>query len=135
MSSEDRPHDNGPLQNEALVSSEQIFKKLLSYSLNLNHVSTRQGGHSGRDKAILFREVLGILGDDQDSVEALRDDILKAILLIPGRFHGTTIHGRSYTVDFLCIRGVKSATVRTGWKYVDGSDVPIMATCYILRKA
>ena len=94
--------------------------KLTRYCLDPD---SRQGRH----KARVFEAALGF--NRANYVDLLRA-IRKGILTCDGRLIGRTIHGELWQVDLPIAGPSGAATVRTGWIYEEGSDVPRLTTAF-----
>jgi hypothetical protein len=98
--------------------------KFVDYCLNPHH-------KDGRHKARLFRALLGF---DQANCDDLIGAIRIGIMTHEAEYLGQTAHGFLWRVD-LPITGPKgTATVRTGWIYEKGQDVPRLTTAYVLSQ-
>jgi uncharacterized protein len=96
--------------------------KFIEYCLDLHH-------EDGRHKARVFKAALGF---DQTTYADLIDAIRTGIMQCEAEYLGETAHGLLWRVD-LPITGPRgSATVRTGWIYEKGTDVPRLTTAYVL---
>lgn len=107
-----------------LPNHEQAFiaiEKLKDYSLDPLHPT-------GKDKAIVFKSVLGLT--DQDA-GFLGEAILKALPkgeAVPGR---EDQYGKRYLVDIKIHNLDKEVIVRTGWIIKKNEDFPRLTTCYV----
>ena len=98
--------------------------KLRDYCLNPSHPR-------GRHKARVFASVLRIMQSDADW---LRVRLLDAALQEDVTEGEADEYGRRYVLDFKCVKGDRSATVRSGWIVRQAENVPRLATCYVLSK-
>ena len=112
---------------EKLPNFENAYigiEKLTEYSLNELH-------HIGKEKAIVFKSVLGLTSEN-------------AILLKEAIFKGTAVnpcikkekdkYGERFSVNLKVRIFEKEATITTGWIIKSGEDFPRLTTCYINRK-
>jgi len=82
----------------------------------------------GRHKARVFEAALGFdLSNHVGLIEAIRD----GILVHEARQVGTTAHGELWQVDVPVTGPTGTASVRTGWIYEEGSDVPRLTTAFV----
>lgn len=83
----------------------------------------------GGSKAHVFERVLGY---NQSNWQGLLDQILRGIRTAPARQGVVDQYGARFTVDIL-VRGPTgaTATVRTGWIYRTGYNVPDLITLFI----
>ncbi len=107
-----------------LPNHQQAFiaiEKLKDYCLNPFHPT-------GKDKAIVFKSVLALTGQDAGF---LREAIIKALPqceAVPGR---EDQYGKRYTVDVKIRNLDQEVTVRTGWIIKKNEDFPSLTTCYV----
>ena len=99
--------------------------KFVDYCLDPHH-------EDGRHKARVFKAVLGFdRTNHADLIAAIRTGIMNH----EAEHMGETAHGLLWRVD-MPIAGPKgTATVRTGWIYEKGQDVPRLTTSYVLSHA
>jgi len=108
-----------PNHQQALIAIE----KLKDYCLNPVHPT-------GKDKAVVFKAVLGITDRDADF---LKEAIIKALSkgeIVLGR---EDQYGKRYTVDVKIRTFDKEAIVRTGWIIKKNEGFPTLTTCYVNR--
>jgi hypothetical protein len=106
-------------------------EKMEGYALNSTHVAIQSGGSSGKDKARVFKSVLGF---DESNCDVLRQHILDEL-----PFHEAVLetekrqYGKAYHVD-LPILGINgnTANVRTAWILRVGTDYPSLITLMVL---
>jgi hypothetical protein len=98
--------------------------KLTRYCLDLTH-------EDGRHKARVFESALGF---DQSNAGDLIRAIGTGIMVHKAEYVGETMHGLLWRVDLPLAGPGGSATVRTGWIYEKGKDVPRLTTAYVLGK-
>ena len=96
--------------------------KFVDYCLDPHH-------DDGHHKARVFKALLGFeRANHADLIAAIG----RGILTHEAEYVGETAHGFLWRVD-LPITGPRgSATVRTGWIYEKGKDVPRLTTAYVL---
>lgn len=98
-------------------------KKLTRYCLD---PTSRKGQH----KARVFKTALGFdLSNYIDLIEAIRE----GIMISEARMVGKTAHGELWQVDMPVAGPTGTASVRTGWIYEEGSDVPRLTTAFVRR--
>jgi hypothetical protein len=96
-------------------------RKLLDYVLDPD-------SPQGRHKARVFKRALGYdRSNHLDLLASIRDGILAQ----EARLVGTTTHGELWQVDLPIAGPGGTASVRTGWIYEEGSDVPRLTTAYV----
>jgi hypothetical protein len=96
-------------------------RKLTRYCLD---PGSRLGGH----KARVFKSALGF---DRSNHVGLLKAIRDGILIAEARPVGRTAHGELWQVDLPITGPNGTASVRTGWIYEEGSDVPRLTTAYV----
>jgi filamentous hemagglutinin len=97
--------------------------KLTRYCLDPGH-------EDGRHKARVFKSALGYdLANAAELISAIRTGIMSH----EAEYVGETAHGFLWRVDLLIAGPGGRATVRTGWIYEKGKDVPRLTTAYVLR--
>jgi hypothetical protein len=109
-----------PEAGEAVVDMD----KLLGYCLNPEHPR-------GRHKARVFASALGIAPAD---AEFLRARLLEAAGKCDATAGEADEYGQRYILDFECIKGDRSATVRSGWIVRRGEIFPRLTSCYVLSE-
>lgn len=96
-------------------------RKLTRYCLDMN-------SRSGRHKARVFKAALGFdLSNYIDLIRAIRD----GITIYEARLVERTVHGELWQVDMPVTGPTGAASVRTGWIYEEGSDVPRLTTAFV----
>lgn len=114
--------DTMPILHHAHVAViEQA--KLTRYCLHPGH-------GDGRHKARVFKSALGY---DLSNVAGLISAIRSGIMIHEAQYLGATAHGSLWRVDMVIDGPGGRATVRTGWIYEKGKDVPRLTTAYVLR--
>lgn len=108
----------------AVLKAVVDFGKLTRYCLDREH-------EDGRHKARVFK---GALGFDQTNAADLIGAVRKAIISCPAEYLGVVAHGELWRVDLPIAGPGGTATVRTGWIYEKGSDVPRLTTAYVLSR-
>ena len=98
-----------------------IDEKLSQYSLNDQHAT-------GAHKARVFKSALGYDHGNAQNLSAQIKEGIKREPAIPG---AVDEHGVRFTVDVRVTGPAGSATVRTGWIYQTGTDVPRMTTGFV----
>jgi hypothetical protein len=83
----------------------------------------------GRHKARVFKALLGF---DQTNHSSLIEAIRGGIMAHEAEYVGVTAHGVLWRVDMPITGPRGTATVRTGWIYEQGQDVPRLTTAYVL---
>jgi hypothetical protein len=96
--------------------------KLRDYSLDPAH-------KEGRHKARVFAAALGLTRNDTDW---LRDQLLAVARTSNCQLGRKTDHGQRYLLDFVLVRGSKSARLRSIWNVRPDEDFPRLITCYVL---
>ena len=93
--------------------------KIEGYALNPSHEAVRPGGSSGKNKARVFKSVLGF---DQSNWELLQQCIKE-----------DNEYGKRYNVTLL-ITGPngRAVDVLTAWIVKSGTDYPVLTTTYIV---
>ena len=109
------------LRNAHAAVIEQT--KLTRYCLHPAH-------EDGRHKARVFKSALGY---DRTNAADLISAIRTGIMTHAAQHVGTTAHGSLWRVDMVIDGPGGRATVRTGWIYEKGKDVPRLTTAYVLR--
>lgn len=107
-----------------LPNHEKAFitiEKLADYCLNSFHPI-------GKDKAKVFKLVLGLTDQDADY---LKEVILKALPKHKASIMREDQYGKRYTVDVKIRNLEKEAIVRTGWIIKKDEDFPRLTTCYV----
>jgi len=99
------------------------LKKLVGYSLDRDH-------RVGRNKALVFRSALGI---GKENADLLLTALRQAAATEEAVYLETDAYGRHYRIDFNITGPGGTATVRSGWCIDPDSEVPRLATCYVLR--
>jgi hypothetical protein len=112
-----------PILNNAYVAIIEP-DKLTRYCLDLSH-------EDGRHKARVFKTALGF---DQSNADDLIRAIRTGIIVHEAEYVGETRHGLLWRVDLPLAGPGGSATVRTGWIYEKGRDVPRLTTAYVLGR-
>lgn len=97
-------------------------RKLRDYCLNFEHPT-------GKHKATLFRDKLGLLIDDADGLQA---KLLEIIRTHEAEAYKLDQCGQRYRLDFLMDWKERSATIRSGWIVEIDSDIPRLTSCYPL---
>ena len=111
-----------PILRNAIVAVIEPAK-LTRYCLNPDSLR-------GHDKARVFKAALGFdLSNHIDSMRAIRD----SIMVSEARPIGRTAHGELWQVDMAIAGLTGTASVRTGWIYEEGGDVPRLTTAYVRR--
>ncbi len=98
--------------------------KLRDYCLSSMHPR-------GRHKARIFASALGIA---QVDAEFLRARLLDAALECDATVGEADEYGQRYILDFECIKGDQTATIRSGWMVRRGESFPRLTTCYVLSE-
>lgn len=100
-----------------------VDRKINGYTLNPQHVD-------GAHKARVFKSVLGYDASNSAGLVAQIREGVRIRRAIPGKI---TRYGVQFGVD-VPVKGPRgSATVRTGWNYDLGSDIPRLTTA-VVRK-
>jgi hypothetical protein len=110
------------LKNARIAVIERT--KLARYCLDPNH-------EDGRHKARTFKAALGF---EQANADDLISAIRSGIMTGEADYLGETAHGFLWRVDLPIAGPGGSATVRTGWIYEKGKDVPRLTTAYVLGR-
>lgn len=98
-------------------------EKLHEYCLSLEHPK-------GKDKAFLFKELLGIT---VENAEILVEAILIAVK-DQEAIHTKTINfGELYQVDFPFYKNQRKFIIRSCWIIKKGTKIPALTTCFILK--
>jgi hypothetical protein len=102
-----------------------VAAKLIGYCLNKSHPT-------GRHKARVFESVLGVTADNADILaQALRDAATNS----EARIKDISDEATKYEIE-LTVEGPRGiATVRSGWILEQGSQIPRLTTCYIVRRS
>jgi hypothetical protein len=97
-------------------------RKFTDYALNPDHPV-------GGNKARVFESALGF---NRSNWQELRDQLLAGLRRIPAQVGKVDAHGARFTVD-IPVTGPNGATVtvRTGWIFRAGSDVPDLTTLFV----
>ena len=121
-------HPNAlPNYQNAVIPRE----KLEGFALNPIHKAARPGGSSGKDKARVFKSVLGF---DQSNCEALKQRILDELPFYEAVLETErSQYGKVYRVD-ISILGANgnTANVRTAWIIRRGTVYPSLVTLWVL---
>lgn len=123
MAQDSTPHQNAlPNYQNAVIPREKLEK----YCLDPQHVSLPYGKSGGKDKARVFKAVLGF---EQGDWELLKDRILEALPYHEAIVRHEDEHGKRYTVQ-IAITGPngKREMVLTGWIIRPGTDYPFLTT-------
>jgi filamentous hemagglutinin len=112
-----------PILRNARIAVVQRAK-LTRYCLDPTH-------EDGRHKARVFQAALGF---DQANAADLISAIRTGIMSHEAEHAGETAHGSLWRVDVLIAGPGGIATVRTGWIYEKGKDVPRFTTAYVLGR-
>jgi hypothetical protein len=96
--------------------------KFVDYCLDAHH-------EDGRHKARVFKARLGF---EQTNHADLIAAIRAGIMTHEAEYVGEIAHGFLWRVDMLITGPRGTATVRTGWIYEKGQDVPRLTTAYVL---
>ena len=106
-----------PNYKQAFIAIE----KLKGYCLNPFHPV-------GKDKATIFRSILGLTDQDADS---LRRMIIKKLPESEAMLGREDQYGKRYTVDMKIRNLDKEAVIRTAWIIKKSEDFPRLTTCYV----
>jgi len=111
-----------PNYSYAVIAREKLEK----YCLDPGHVSRPFGKSAGKDKARVFKALLGF---EQSHWELLKDRILQALPYHEAIVHEEDEYGKRYTVQ-VEITGPngRTAVVLTGWIIRVGTDYPSLTT-------
>lgn len=124
MAGESRsPHPNAlPDYQRAVIPPD----KLVKYALSPMHIAVVWGKSSGKDKARVFKSILGF---DRSNWEILRDRILEELPYYETIVGEEDQYGKRYTVTLL-IEGVNNnaANVLTAWIIRPGEDYPSLTS-------
>jgi filamentous hemagglutinin len=118
-----RPHPNAlPNYRKAVIPPD----KLVKYALSATHIAVVWGKSSGKDKARVFKSVLGF---DESNWELLRDKILDELPYYEALVDEEDQYGRRYTVTMKIV-GVTGteADVLTAWIIRPGEDGPSLTS-------
>lgn len=111
-------------QNKIFESGKVIIpdSKIAGYSLNMDH-------ETGRNKAIVFKSVLGYT---KDNYKDLISNIQKNVSHYPAVYKGSSEFGDRYEI-VMALEGPngKTANVTTGWMIDPGKTVPRLTSAYI----
>lgn len=107
-----------PHAEKALVD----IRKLTDYCLNPEH-------EIGKHKARVFVSALDLTSEN---AEELKDALLAAVKNNDAQAGRFDKFGQRYTVDFEMSRGIKRATIRSGWIIETGTDFPRFTTCFVI---
>ena len=121
------PHPNAlPNYQNAIIPRD----KLHGYALNPSHKAIRPGGSSGKNKARVFKSVLGF---DQSNWELLQQRIREELPYYEAVPKEDNQYGKRYNVTLL-ITGPNGRTVNalTAWIVKSGTDYPLLTTIYIV---
>ena len=102
--------------------AEVSAHKLRNYCLNPLH-------DEGKHKARVFASALGMTAADADTLRRL---LLEAVRTRDARLGYRDTYGQRYVVDFGVEWRGKRAIIRSGWILEHGSDVPRLASCFVL---
>jgi hypothetical protein len=100
------------------------IRKLTEYSLNLRH-------RHGKEKAVLFRDLLGLT---LESAQVLYDALTDAVRIYDAEETILDEYGQRYRIDFPMETPHGSAIVRSGWIVHIDEDFPRLTTCYIRKE-
>lgn len=106
-------------------------EKMEGYALNSTHVALQPRGADGKDKARVFKSVLGF---DETNCDVLRQRILDELPFHEAVFEAErSQYGKAYRVDvpILGLNG-NMANVRTAWLIRAGEDHPTLITLRVL---
>lgn len=114
------------------LNAEIPADKLVKYALDSTHVARDPSGSRGKDKARVFKSVLGF---DQSNWESLMESIKAELPYHEAVFKEEDEHGKRYAV-ILPVSGPTGVTadVLTGWIIEPGSDHPRLTTARVLTK-
>lgn len=114
------------------LNAEIPADKLVKYALDPTHAPSDLSGSRGRDKARVFKSVLGF---DQSNWELLMERIKAELPYHEAVFKEEDEHGKRYAV-ILPLTGPTGVTadVLTGWIVEPGSDHPRLTTARVLTK-
>ncbi len=96
-------------------------EKLAGYCLNEDHPV-------GKDKAYLFKTLLGITAKDGDW---LKRQIEEAVIIHEAQMTRADQYGQRYTVDFSITHQGYSVVIRTSWIILTNHNYPRLTSCYI----
>jgi hypothetical protein len=110
-----------------------LREKLARYSLDPEHIGYPHGKSSGRDKARVFKAVLGF---DPTSWELLRDRILEELPFHEAAEGRSDEFGQRYVVN-MPIEGINgnTAIVLVAWIVRTGTDFPVLVSARCLTGA
>jgi filamentous hemagglutinin len=120
-------HPNAlPNYQNAVISRDKIE----GYALNPSHEAVRPGGSSGKNKARVFKSVLGF---DQSNWELLQQCIKEELPYYEAVAKEDNEYGKRYNVTLL-ITGPngRAVDVLTAWIIKGGTDYPVLTTTYIV---
>ncbi len=100
------------------------IEKLTEYSLSELHPV-------GKEKAIVFKSVLGITSEN---ALLLKEAILLGVGQNSSTKKQTDEYGKRFTVNMKIRIFEKEAKITTGWIIKTGEDFPRLTTCYINSK-
>jgi len=129
MANDRTPHERAlPNHQNAVIPRE----KLERYSLDSAHVSSAFGKSSGKDKARVFKAVLGFVKEDW---ELLKNCILEELPYSEATVEDEDEHGKRYTVT-VSITGPSgnTAAVLTAWIIKRGTDFPTLISARCRRR-
>lgn len=124
------PHERAIINyGNAVIPRE----KLERYCLDSAHVSTAFGKSSGKDKARVFRAMLGL---EKEDWELLKDRILEELPYEEATVGHEDEYGKRYNVE-VTITGPNGnkALVLTAWIIRPGTDFPCLTTAYVMSGA
>ncbi len=98
------------------------LRKLTDYCLNPEH-------EVGKHKAAVFESALDLRVENAEELKIALLFAVKTNEAEAGKFDK---FGQRYTVDFQMKRGIKEATVRSGWIIRTDDDFPSLTTCFVL---
>jgi len=102
----------------------ELGDKLERYSLNLNH-------SKGKDKAIIFRDRLGITLDNKDILEQA---LLKSLLENEAIIYRIDQYGTHYDVKFTLTTKIGSSLILGCWIIRQEEDFPRLTNTYPVNK-
>jgi hypothetical protein len=110
------------LKNARIAVIERA--KFIRYCLDPAH-------EDGRYKARVFKSALGF---DHANADDLISAIRSGIMTQEAEYLAETAHGFLWRVEMPIAGPGGAATVRTGWIYEKGKDVPRLTTAYVLGR-
>jgi hypothetical protein len=108
-----------------IPNAERAFvdiRKLRDYCLSMEHPR-------GKHKARVFRLKLGLTAED---AEELKETLLTIVETHDAVATESAHYGTRYVIDFVMIRGTRTATVRSSWIIRSDEDFPRLTSCYVL---